>query len=45
MADTIATMMTGTSEKIKLNPPIPFTGKQNKFVLFMQDIYVYLKVN
>jgi Ty3 transposon capsid-like protein len=43
MADTIVT--TGASDKIKLNPPTPFTGKQNKFVLFMQDIYVYLKVN
>jgi Ty3 transposon capsid-like protein len=42
-ADTIATTITRASEKIKLNPPTPFTGKQNKFVLFMQD--VYLKVN
>jgi hypothetical protein len=45
MADTIATMITRASEKIKLNPPTPFTGKQNDFVLFMQDIYIYLKVN
>jgi Retrotransposon gag protein len=45
MADTIATMTTKASEKIKLNPPTPFTGKQNEFVLFMQDIYIYLKVN
>jgi hypothetical protein len=45
MADTIATMITGASEKIKLNPLTPFTGKQNEFVLFMQDVYVYLKVN
>jgi hypothetical protein len=45
MANTIATTITGASEKIKLNSPTPFTGKQNKFVLFMQDIYVYLKVN
>jgi hypothetical protein len=33
------------SEKIKLNPLTPFTGKRSNFVLFMQDIYVYLKVN
>jgi hypothetical protein len=46
MADTIATMMiTGASDKIKLNPPTSFTGKQNEFVLFMQDVYIYLKVN
>jgi Ty3 transposon capsid-like protein len=45
MADTIATMITRASEKIKLNPPAPFTGKRNEFVLFMQDIYVYLKVH
>jgi hypothetical protein len=45
MADTIATTITEASEKIKLNPLTPFTGKQNKFVLFMQDVYVYLKVN
>jgi Ty3 transposon capsid-like protein len=46
MADTIVTTMTtGASDKIKLNPPTPFTGKQYEFVLFMQDIYIYLKVN
>jgi hypothetical protein len=45
MADTIATMITGASEKIKLNPPTPFTGKRNEFILFMQDVYVYLKLN
>jgi Ty3 transposon capsid-like protein len=45
MANTIATTITGASEKFKLSPPTPFTGKQNKFVLFMQDVYVYLKVN
>jgi hypothetical protein len=46
MADTIATTMTtGASDKIKLNPPTPFTGKQNEFVLFMQDVYIYLKLN
>jgi Ty3 transposon capsid-like protein len=45
MADTIATTITGASEKIKLNPPTPFTGKRNKFILFMQDVCVYLKVN
>jgi hypothetical protein len=44
MADTIATM-TKASEKIKLNPPTPFTGKQNEFIFFMQDVYIYLKVN
>jgi hypothetical protein len=43
MADTIP--MTKASNKIKLNPPTPFTGKQSNFVLFMQDVYVYLKVN
>jgi hypothetical protein len=47
MADTIETTMTTTraSEKIKLNPLTPFTGKRSDFVLFMQDVYVYLKVN
>jgi hypothetical protein len=46
MADTIATtMITGASDKIKLNPLTPFTGKRNEFVLFMQDIYIHLKVN
>jgi hypothetical protein len=48
MADTItttATTITGTPEKIKLNPLTPFTEKQNKFFLFMQGIYVYLKVD
>jgi hypothetical protein len=33
------------TNKVKLNPPTPFNGKQNKFIIFMQDIYVYLKVN
>jgi hypothetical protein len=33
------------SENVKLNPPTPFTGKQSDFILFMQDVYVYLKVN
>jgi Ty3 transposon capsid-like protein len=47
MAKTIVTTMTTpkASEIIKLNPLTPFTGKQNKFVLFLQDIYIYLKVN
>jgi hypothetical protein len=45
MANNIATMITGASKKIKLNPPTPFTGKQNEFILFMQDVYIYLKVN
>jgi hypothetical protein len=33
------------SETIKLNPPTPFTGKRSEFVLFLQDVYIYLKVN
>jgi Ty3 transposon capsid-like protein len=46
MAKTIATMTTPkASENIKLNPPTPFTGKQSNFILFMQDVFVYLKVN
>jgi Retrotransposon gag protein len=47
MAETIATttMTPKASENVKLNPPKPFTGKQSNFVLFMQDVYVYLKVN
>jgi hypothetical protein len=46
MAETIANMMTmTTSEKIRLNPLTPFTGKRSDFILFMQDIYVYLKIN
>jgi hypothetical protein len=36
---------TKTLENIKLNPPKPFTGKRSDFVLFMQDVFVYLKVN
>jgi hypothetical protein len=44
MADTIIMTMKA-SEKIKLNPPTPFNGKQNKFILFMQDVYIYLKVD
>jgi hypothetical protein len=43
MADTI--VITRASDKIKLNSLTPFTGKQNEFILFMQDVYVYLKVN
>jgi Retrotransposon gag protein len=45
MAKKSANMTMTTSEKIKLNPPTPFTGKRSDFILFMQDIYVYLKVN
>jgi hypothetical protein len=45
MANTIATTTMKASEKIKLYPPTPFSGKRNKFVLFMQDVYIYLKVN
>jgi Retrotransposon gag protein/Zinc knuckle len=48
MAETIkttATMTPKASENIKLNPLKPFTGKRSDFILFMQDVYVYLKVN
>jgi hypothetical protein len=46
MADTIATtMITGASDKIKFNPLTVFTGKQNEFILIMQDIYIYLRGN
>jgi hypothetical protein len=46
MAETIATTMTPkASENIKLNPPTSFTGKRSDFILFMQDVFVYLKVN
>jgi Ty3 transposon capsid-like protein len=48
MADTIETPLTTTtqgSENIKLNLPTPFTGKRSDFILFLQDVYVYLKVN
>jgi hypothetical protein len=43
--ETIRTTITRASENIKLNPPKPFTGKQSDFILFMQDVFVYLKVN
>jgi hypothetical protein len=45
MPETIVTTTPKASENVKLNPPKPFTGKQSDFVLFMQDVYVYLKVN
>jgi hypothetical protein len=45
MPETIATTTPKASENVKLNPPKPFTGKRSDFVLFMQDVYVYLKVN
>jgi Retrotransposon gag protein len=47
MAETIATttMTPKASENIKLNPLKPFTGKRSNFILLMQDVYVYLKVN
>jgi Retrotransposon gag protein/Zinc knuckle len=47
MAETIVTTMTTpkASENVKLNPPTSFTGKRSDFILFMQDVYVYLKVN
>jgi Retrotransposon gag protein/Zinc knuckle len=43
--ETIGTTTTRASENIKLNPPKPFTGKRSNFILFMQDVFVYLKVN
>jgi Ty3 transposon capsid-like protein len=45
MAERSTAMTTKTLENIKLNPPTPFTGKRTNFILFMQDVYVYLKVN
>jgi hypothetical protein len=45
MANTIVTTTMKASERIKLNLPTPFSGKWNEFILFMQDIYIYLKVN
>jgi Retrotransposon gag protein/Zinc knuckle len=45
MPETIATTTPKASENVKLNPPKPFTGKQSDFILFMQDVFVYLKVN
>jgi Retrotransposon gag protein len=39
------TTATKTLEGIKLNPPKPFNGKRSDFVLFMQDVFVYLKIN
>jgi Retrotransposon gag protein len=45
MAKTIATTTPKASENIKLNPPTPFTEKRSDFMLFMQDVFVYLKMN
>jgi hypothetical protein len=45
MAEKSTATTTKTLEKIKLNPPTPFTGERTDFILFMQDVYVYLKVN
>jgi Retrotransposon gag protein len=47
MPETIVTMTQTpkASENVKLNPPKSFTGKRSNFILFMQDVYVYLKVN
>jgi Retrotransposon gag protein/Zinc knuckle len=45
MPKTIVTTTPKASKNVKLNPPKPFTGKQSDFVLFMQNVYVYLKVN
>jgi FMN phosphatase YigB (HAD superfamily) len=45
MAKKTEAMTKTTSKTIKLNPPTPFTGKRSDFILFMQDVFVYLKVN
>jgi Retrotransposon gag protein len=45
MPKTVATTTPKASENIKLNPPKPFTGKWSNFILFMQDVFIYLKVN
>jgi Ty3 transposon capsid-like protein len=45
MAEKTEATTKTTSENIKLNPPTPFTGKRSNFILFMQDVFVYLKVN
>jgi Retrotransposon gag protein len=45
MAEKSRATTTKTLEKIKLNPLTPFTRKRSDFILFMQDVYVYLKVN
>jgi hypothetical protein len=45
MAEIIATTTPKASENIKLNPLTPFTGKRSDFMLFMQDVFIYLKVN
>jgi hypothetical protein len=43
--ETIGTTTTRASENINLNLSKPFTGKRSDFILFMQDVFVYLKVN
>jgi hypothetical protein len=45
MAEKSTATTTKTLENIKLNPPTFFTGKRTDFILFMQDVYVYLKIN
>jgi hypothetical protein len=45
MPETIATTTPKPSENVKLNPLKPFTGKWSDFILFMQDVFVYLKVH
>jgi hypothetical protein len=45
MPETVATTTLKASENVKLNPLKPFTGKRSDFILFMQDVFVYLKVN
>jgi hypothetical protein len=45
MPETVATTTLKASKNVKLNPLKPFTGKQSNFILFMQDVFVYLKVN
>jgi Retrotransposon gag protein len=45
MPETVATTTPKATENVKLNPPKPFTEKRSNFILFMQDVFVYLKVN
>jgi hypothetical protein len=45
MLEIIATTTPKTSKTVKLNPLTSFTRKRSDFILFMQDVFVYLKVN
>jgi hypothetical protein len=45
MPETIATTTPKTSETVKLIHRHPLLRKQSDFILFMQDVFVYLKVN